>query len=133
MKTRVLVVDDEPRLSRLVKDILEKTERFTVCEENRPCHALGTARRFQPEIMLLDIHMPGKDGGDLASEFRAEAEFSHTPIIFLSALVSRRDSGAGALERNGMLFLPKPASASTLIPALEQALAQSRRDAPAAA
>ena len=61
-KTRILAVDDEPNLSDLVRLFLEKTKRFEVRTENRPGNVLAIAREFRPEMILLDVDMPGQIG-----------------------------------------------------------------------
>jgi CheY-like chemotaxis protein len=65
-KNRILVVDDDPRLSTLVKKILEGTELYEVQEENRPHNVLKAAHQFRPAAILMDVDMPGKDGGEVA-------------------------------------------------------------------
>src|SRR4051795_2929238 len=92
MKPRVLVVDDEPVLSTLVRISLEETGLYEVCVENLSFQALATARRFQPHVIVLDVNMPGKDGGDVAAEIRADKNIGATPILFLTSLVSPEEA-----------------------------------------
>lgn len=122
-KSRILVVDDEPNLSGLVRLFLEKTQRFEVRVENRSALALSAAREFRADLILLDVDMPGKDGGDVAREIQAEPALRGVPIVFLTSLVSAAESGGGETIRGGMRFLAKPVNLRLLIETLDRALA----------
>jgi len=122
-KSRILVVDDEPNLSDLVRFFLEKTNRFVVFVENRPALALAAARQFQPDMILLDVDMPGKDGGDVAAEIQAQPAFRNTPIIFLTSLISRAEAGERETIRGGMRFLAKPVNPKVLVEVVDRTLA----------
>ncbi len=76
---------------------------------------MATARQFRPEIVLLDVDMPVKSGGDIARELRGDAELFQTPIIFLTALVSKNEAGQRELVSGGSRFLAKPVEPSVLI------------------
>ena len=93
-KTRILAVDDEPNLSDLVRLFLEKTKRFEVRTENRPGNVLAIAREFRPEMILLDVDMPGQDGGEVAREIEADPALRGTPILFFTSLISASEAGS---------------------------------------
>ena len=122
-KSRILVVDDEPNLSGLVRLILEKTQRFEVRVENRSSLALAAAREFRPDMILLDVDMPGKDGGDVAREIEAEPALRGVPILFFTSLISREEAGAHETLRGGQRFLAKPVDPKVLIAAVDRILA----------
>ena len=124
-KARILVVDDEPNLAGLVHLFLEKTGRFEVLMENRPSLALLAARKFRPHLILLDVNMPGKDGGDVAREIEADPSLRGVPILFVTSLVSPSEAGEREIERDGRLFLAKPAHPKVLIEILDRLLAGS--------
>jgi CheY-like chemotaxis protein len=69
-KKRILVVDDEPSITRLLKLNLEETNRYVVRTENDAKAALASAEVFQPDLILLDVMMPDLDGGQLASRLQ---------------------------------------------------------------
>jgi DNA-binding response OmpR family regulator len=123
IKSRILVVDDEPNLSDLVRFFLEKTQRYDVRVVNRSAQALAAAREFQPHLILLDVDMPGKDGGDVAKEINADRVLCGTPVLFLTSLVSRADTKDGVAIRGGMRFLPKPVDATALVQTVDALLA----------
>src|SRR6187399_2504919 len=87
-KTRVLVIDDESGFTTMLRLAMSDYE---VRAENHPERALQTAREFKPDLILLDVIMPGVDGGDVAAQLRASPEFRSTPIVFLTAIVSEKE------------------------------------------
>lgn len=119
-KKRILIIDDEASFTRMVKINLEKTGDFEVREENRAPYGLATARDFKPDLVLLDVVMPGVDGGDVAQQIRNDRNLKATPIIFLTATVSPREAGTGGLQSGGSLFLGKPVSVEHLIQCINQ-------------
>jgi two-component system, OmpR family, response regulator len=122
-KARVLIVDDEPALSTLVCMSLEETGLYEVMVENLSHQALATARRFKPHVTLLDVNMPGKDGGDVAAEIRADGELAGTPILFLTSLVSPEEAEDREPSGTGGQFLSKKAAPAVLIRTIAGVLA----------
>ncbi len=114
-KKKVLVVDDETGFTKLLKLNLEETGKYEVFCENDAVHALDTAHYVHPDIVLLDIVMPGKDGGDVAHEFEDDPELGEVPVVFVTALVDNEDSH-GTVVRNsqGQQLLGKPFRFHTL-------------------
>ena len=119
-KKRILIVDDEPTFTKMVKLNLEQTGDFEVKEEHRATAALATAREFKPHLVLLDVIMPSMDGGDLASLIKNDRQLKGTPIVFLTATVSKREAGDGGLNSGGSLFLAKPVSLDHLIKCIHE-------------
>ncbi|MEQ1850666.1 MAG: response regulator [Chthoniobacteraceae bacterium] len=121
-KSRILVVDDESNLSDLVRLYLEKTQRYEVRVENRSALALSAAREFRPHLVLLDVDMPGKDGGDVAAEIQAEPALRGVQILFLTSLISPEEARERETIKGGMRFLSKPVSPNVLIETVDRAL-----------
>ena len=121
-KTRVLIIDDDVSLSRLMRLMLEKTQMYEVSVENRPASAMATARAFKPGLILLDLDMPGKDGGQVAREMEADPILKHAKIIFITALVSKNETGMTPHIRKGIRYLAKPVDPMTLIDTIEDVL-----------
>jgi two-component system, OmpR family, response regulator len=119
-KKRILIVDDEASFTRMVKLNLEKTGSFEVREENKATYALAAAREFKPDLILLDVIMPTMDGGDVAAHFEKDKHLKGTPIVFLTATVSRREAGPAGLNSGGSLFLAKPVSLENLIKCINE-------------
>jgi CheY-like chemotaxis protein len=121
-KKRILVVDDEEGFTRMLKLNLEKLGIYEVLEVNDARQALDQARRFKPDLILLDVIMPEADGGDVAAQFQADPAMRSTPILFLTAAVSRQEAGAGAVVSGGMMFISKPVTLRRLVECIEQHL-----------
>jgi CheY-like chemotaxis protein len=116
---RVLVVDDEASFTRMVKLNLEGTGNYIVETVNESRKAIEVARQFAPDIVLLDVVMPEVDGGDVARELRARTATKAIPIIFVSAMVSQKESKKGFYQSGGEHFLAKPVDKETLCGAIE--------------
>jgi CheY-like chemotaxis protein len=118
---RILIVDNDENSTRLVKILLEKSGPYVVAEENDATKAHQTARNFRPHVILLDIVMPEVDGGEVAAQIQADPELHDTPIIFLTALVTRSEANSG-LHIQGHPSVAKPISVPELIVAIEEHL-----------
>lgn len=114
-KTRVLIVDDDVNLSRLSAMILEHSGDYDVVTEKDSRRALAVARQFRPEIMLLDVDMPEKSGGEVAQEAKSDPMLCSIPILFLTGLVSKSEAGNHEVESGGMSFLAKPVLPEVLL------------------
>jgi CheY-like chemotaxis protein len=123
-KTKVLIVDDDTVASRLLALGLEKTGSYQVKVETVATRALTSAREFHPNVILLDICMPGADGGDVAFSIHSDAALRSTPVIFLTSLVSGQEASNAGVLRGGYEFLPKPASVSKVIECISRHLGQ---------
>ena len=120
-KRRILIVDDDPNSTHLVKVLLERSGRYLVLEENDATKAHQSAQNFRPDLILLDIMMPKEDGGELAEQIQADPELHNTPIVFLTALVTRAEAKDG-LHIEGRPSLAKPISIPELISVIEENL-----------
>ena len=109
MKKRILVVDDEPDFTTMLKLSLAAHGYYEVMEENSAENARAAARTFDPDLVLLDIMMPDQDGSEVAAALKADPVTRAVPIIFLTALVSSEDAtkGGAACNSGGNTFLPK--------------------------
>lgn len=128
-KRRVLVVDDEVSITRLLKLNLEKTDRYQVCTVNSSALALKTALEFQPDLILLDVIMPGMDGGYLASVLRSHPALKTVPIVFLTAAATKEEVATRTGIIGGLPFLAKPVDLSEVIGCLDAQLTRTP-DAP---
>lgn len=120
---RILIVDDEPNLADLVRLYLERTGRFEVRVENRSALALSVAREFRPDMILLDVDMPGKDGGEVSREIKADPAIHGTPIVFFTSLISQAEAGQHEVVRSGMRYLAKPVQPRVLVECIDRVLA----------
>lgn len=126
MARKILLIDDEAGFTQLLKMNLEKSGDFEVTIENDSTKAVATARSFQPDVVLLDVVMPGMDGGDVQSQFQSDATLRNTPVIMLTALVDSAELSEGAVAQSGSsIVLPKPVDLSLLLRVIDEAVVTS--------
>lgn len=104
IKKKILVVDDEGGMTRMLKRNLEATNRFEVRTENSGGAAVKAAREFLPDLILLDVMMPDMDGGTVAAKIKEDKTLAHTPVIFLSAIVKKEETQATGGNIGGLTF-----------------------------
>jgi two-component system OmpR family response regulator len=121
-KKRILVVDDEPSITRLLKLNLEQTGDYLVRTENHSGAAAAAAEEFHPDLILLDVMMPGRDGGALASAIHAQPANREVPIVFLTAAVTREEVRTHNGIIGGAPFLAKPVNLHEVLACLERQL-----------
>ncbi len=120
---RILLVDDEPGFTRLLKMNLEKTGKYQVMIENRSTKAPLAAKLFHPDLILLDIVMPEMDGGDVAALIQADPDLANIPIVMLTALVEQDETSSGAVAQAGALdVLAKPVNMEVMLRCLDEKL-----------
>ena len=120
-KRRILIVDNDTNATHLVRILLEKTGQYLVLEENDSTKAYRSAKIFRPDLILLDVVMPIRDGGEIAAQIRADPELQNTPIVFLTALVTPSEARAG-VHIDGHPFLAKPINIQELIRTIDEHL-----------
>jgi CheY-like chemotaxis protein len=119
---RVLIIDDEAGFTRLVKLTLERTGKYIVMEENQGDRAWLAARDWRPDIIFLDVVMPKMDGGEVAQQIRSDPLLTGVPIVFLTAIVSQRESNH---QFGGFPFLAKPVSIEAIVNSISEQLGDS--------
>lgn len=122
MSKRILIIDDEVSFTRLMSMNLEDTGDFEVKIENDPLKATQTAKYFKPDMVILDILMPGKSGLQLATEWESSEELAALPILFLTAAMSKDqpDVENELLIKHQVLI--KPVSFTQLVDTIRQVL-----------
>jgi CheY-like chemotaxis protein len=120
-KPRILIIDNNRDFTLSAKVGLERTGRYAVSEENEPARAHQTAQRVKPDLILLDIAMPETDGGEVAARIESDPTLRRTPVVFLTALVTKAEARSG-LEIQGHPFLAKPISIPDLVAGIERNL-----------
>ena len=122
MKKRILMVDDEPALTRMVKINLERTGNYEVRTENQGRMAVPAAREFKPDLILLDVMMPDMTGDEVAAALKEDAELSKIKFIFMTAIVTKGEIGEISTNIGGNIFLAKPVKTDELIATIESVL-----------
>ena len=124
MKKRILVVDDEPALTRMVKLNLERTGEYEVRTENEGLMAIPAAREFKPDLILLDFMMPDMTGDEVSAELKEDPDLARIKQIFMTAIVTKDETGETGSLIGGNEFLAKPVKADELVTAIERVLAK---------
>jgi DNA-binding response OmpR family regulator len=112
-RPKILVVDDDTTFLHFITEVLIGAG-YDVRGTEQPLSAATLAEEFKPHLILLDIAMPGKDGLQLADEFRSNEQTAHTPRVFLTARPAR-ETMPPAKEAGGVAYLQKPVKTSTLL------------------
>ncbi len=121
-KKKILVVDDEGGMTRMLKGNREATNRYVVRAENSSANAIAAAREFLPDLILLDVMMPGMDGGEIAARLKEDKQLNHVPVVFLSAIVKKEETQPTGGNIGGLTFLAKPVKLDDLIACIEDRL-----------
>lgn len=112
MNTLVLIVEDDPRSMKLARDVLQFAG-FETLEVASGEDALAAAHRRPPDVVLMDIHLPGIDGVETMRALRADPATAHSHVIAVTA-------GRGSEDRDRFLtagfddYVPKPIDVRTL-------------------
>jgi DNA-binding response OmpR family regulator len=123
--TRVLVIDDEAPIRLLCRVNLE-AEGMNVLEAADGTTGLDLAREEQPDVVLLDVMMPGLDGWRVAEELLEDELTAGIPIIFLTARAEFRDRARG-LDIGGVDYVTKPFNPLELAPLVRELLGRINR------
>ena len=110
---KVLVVDDEPEITDIVETFLTESG-YTVEVENSSTKAIDKAKEMRPDVILLDIMMPGLDGYAVCQEFKKDPDLVTVPVIFLTGK-DRADDMGRSFKSGGDMFIKKPFSCERLL------------------
>ena len=111
MGKKILIVDDEPLNLRILKDILKDDYLLYFAKNGKEAlHAVST---FSPDLVLLDVMMPGMDGYEVCRKMKEEAKTASIPVIFVTALNDRKSEIKG-FEVGGVDYISKPISVSVV-------------------
>lgn len=123
---KILIVDDEANIRQLVRFNLEK-EGFSCVEAEDGPACLDSVRRDKPDLVVLDIMLPGKDGLEVCRLLKARPETAGIPIIMLTAKAEEIDTVLG-LEMGADDYLTKPFSPRELIARVKAVLRRSHKE-----
>lgn len=120
---RILVVDDEMDFVLSVKKNLEARGDFQVFECPNSEAALILAKKMKPDVIFLDIMMPGLTGPEVAERLRAQEETEAIPIVFITGVIPEEEAQKKGSLLWGKRFLTKPVSVRRLLEMIEELLA----------
>jgi two-component system OmpR family response regulator len=105
--SRILYVEDDPDIQAIAMMVLETISGFTVQACSSGKEALEKAVAFQPDLILLDVMMPGMDGPETLKGLRNSPELQSTPVVFMTAKVQPQEvQGYIALGAVGVIAKP---------------------------
>ena len=123
---KILIVDDEVGITKLLKIALERTGRYNVFCENKGSKALSVIQSFLPDLILLDVNMPDTSGGEILAAIHKHPEMKKIPVIFLTGMISDDEVQSG-LTITGHPVMAKPINIEKLIGCIEENLGPSAR------
>lgn len=116
---RIMIVDDDPEISSLLQYTMESAGHIVkVCDNGRD--VVNMLKEFKPDLMILDVMLPGIDGYTLATSISEDPELARIPIIVLSALEPSK--GLFTKFNQVAAFLTKPFNTDDLLDAINNAL-----------
>ncbi|HEX7021347.1 MAG TPA: response regulator [Trueperaceae bacterium] len=122
---RVLLVDDNERNLRFLRDGLE-AHGYTVATAASGPEALESAGTLNPDVILVDVQMPGMSGTETMKRFKASGALDHVPILAVTALAMKGDE-AQLLEAGFDGYLSKPVTLAEMLRALHEVLGDNRQ------
>lgn len=123
VKRRILVIDDEADFCFFVRKNLEQLGKFEVLTALNGEEGLRLARERKPDLILLDVRMPGVTGPDVADTLRQDPLTENIPLVFLTALVTPKEIGAETIkEIGGHEFIAKPIDTDRLVSCINRLL-----------
>jgi two-component system alkaline phosphatase synthesis response regulator PhoP len=123
---KILIVDDEPDIVAFISYTL-KQKGYAVDTARDGVEAIRKAKAFRPDLILLDVMMPNKDGIETIRELRQMPDFEHTAIILLTALTDERSEIEG-LKTGADDYIAKPIKPELLATRISTALRRLRKD-----
>jgi two-component system alkaline phosphatase synthesis response regulator PhoP len=118
---KILLIDREPGVTRLIKRALEKTGKYWIKEEHDSEFALQSARWFQPDLILLDTMTTSPDREQLAKRMQTDTALRATPLVCLSSLKPESQMVSGGIL-SGYSFFAAPIRVEEVLRGVEQLL-----------
>ena len=122
LKRRILSVDDDPGIGALLVRLFEGTNRYIVAVESEPFRAIDSARKFRPDLLLLDVNMPGQTGIQLATKLRSEPWLRYRPIVLFTGLPTPQGALRLAMGDGPTEFLQKGVPLDTILETVDRLL-----------
>ncbi len=114
----VLICEDEPALRELIRVSLDGRYEFAEAEDGLEC--LEIAREVRPDIIVLDMMLPGRNGVEVLRDLRRDSDLGETPVLVLTAQPATRED---ALREGATLVMDKPFDPDDISAAVKEVLA----------
>lgn len=127
MGKKILIIEDDPAISRLV-DYTLRHEGYEVITAANGLEGIRKARHEAPDLVILDVMLPGMDGFEICHRLRAEPDTAQLLILMFSAKAQEIDKNTG-LKVGADDYLPKPAAPAEIVGRVEKLLAKKKSTA----
>ncbi len=120
---KILIIDDDPLFSDITSTALKDAGNYEVMTENRTDDAMKTICEFMPDLILLDVMMPGMLGSEIAEQVINDPALRHIKVVFLTGMIKKAEERKR--DANGPLgprIIAKPVDRNTLIEIIHQEL-----------
>jgi CheY-like chemotaxis protein len=121
-KRKILLIDDEEDFSFFVKLNLEKTGKYNVLTTTSGSKGIILAEKEQPDLILLDIIMPELSGGQVAEQLLESPKTKDIPVLFVTAIASRREVQSQEGIIGGRQFIAKPVTPEEIMAKINRML-----------
>jgi DNA-binding response OmpR family regulator len=127
MAKKILVIEDDPAISRLV-DYSLRHEGYEVIAATNGLEGIRKAQNEAPDLIILDVMLPGMDGFEICHRMRSESDTAQLPILMFSAKAQEIDKETG-LKVGADDYLPKPAAPAEIVNRVGKLLADKGKSA----
>lgn len=124
MPKKIMVVDDEPYIARVIKFKLEQ-EGYIVISANDGITGLNKIREEKPDLVLLDVMMPGMTGYEVCQKIKGDAELAGIPVVILTAKGQERDREQG-FSMGASDYITKPFSPNRLLELVKSIIGEAK-------
>jgi len=121
-KRKILIVDDEVTITRMLKLNLEETGEYEVRTESEGLKTINAALEFRPDLILLDIMMPDMNGSEVSEKLYNNNELKDIKIVFLTAALNMQETGIKSDMETESIVIGKPVKFDKLIECIEEQL-----------
>jgi DNA-binding response OmpR family regulator len=128
MEKKILVIEDDPATSRLV-DYSLRHEGYQVISASNGLEGLRKAISESPDLVILDVMLPGMDGFEICHRLKSEPATAQLPILMFSAKAQEIDKDTG-IKVGADDYLTKPAAPSEIVSRVEKLLAKKKQATP---
>lgn len=128
MEKKILVIEDDPATSRLV-DYSLRHEGYQVITASNGLEGVRKALSESPDLVILDVMLPGMDGFEICHRLRSETTTAHLPILMFSAKAQEIDKDTG-IKVGADDYLTKPAAPAEIVSRVEKLLAKKKHAVP---
>ena len=124
---KIIVVDDEEQLRFVIRSLLEKNGHVVLEAENGE-DGLELIKAERPNLVILDIMMPGMNGWEVAGEMKVDMDLADIPIIILSVKAKDEDIFESVARRDADAHIPKPFKSQQLVDMVEALLEKNKEE-----